>query len=133
MDSAKAVKKEAVVKAEADSEEIKIEQAVFAIDDSIEAKPDLATVRPLKLEVNDFSASSAEPIPSSSRAVAEVRVGPPPPAPLKFEIEDPFSLAPRASRSPPPPPADRAKRRSVPGGHESARPRLKYWPYQHRR
>ena len=23
--------------------------------------------------------------------------------------------------------------RSVPGGHESARPRLKYWPYQHRR
>ena len=127
------MKKEAVVKAEADSEEIKIEQAVFAIDDSVEVKPDLATVRPLKLEVNDFTAASAEPIPSTSRAVAEVRVGPPPPAPLKFEIEDPFSLAPRASRSPPPPPADRAKRRSVPGGHKSARPRLKYWPYQHRR
>ena len=132
MSSAKPLKKEAVVKAEADSE-VKIEQCVFGIDDSIEVKPDLATVRPLKLEVNDFTATSAEPIPSTSRAVAEVRVGPPPPAPFKFESEDPFSLAPRASRSPPPPPADRAKRRSVPGGHESARPRLKYWPYQHRR
>ena len=127
------MKKEAVVKAEADSEEIKIEQAVFAIDDSVEVKPDLATVRPLKLEVNDLTAASAEPIPSTSRAVAEVRVGPPPPAPLKFEIEDPFSLAPRARFSPPPPPADRAKRRSVPGGHDSARPRLKYLPYQARR
>ena len=132
MSSTKVVKKEAVVKAEADSE-VKIEQAIFAIDDSIEEKPNLATVRPLKLEVNDFAAALAEPIPSTSRAVAEVRVGPPPPAPFKFESEDPFSLAPRASRSPPPPPADRAKRRSVPSGHESARPRLKYWPYQHRR
>ena len=132
MDSAK-VKREAVIKAEADSEvEIKIEHAVFTIDDSIEEKPNLATVRPLKLEIDDLAAVAAEPQPSTSRAVAEVRVGLPPPAPIKKE-EDPFALAPRASRSPPAPPADRAKRRSVPGGHESARPRLKYWPYQHRR
>ena len=133
MDSAN-VKREAVIKAEADSEvEVKIEQAVFCIDSDIEEKPNLATVWPLKIEVDSLEATAAEPGPSTSRAVAEVRVGPPPPAPFKFESEDPFSLAPRASRSPPPPPADRAKRRSVPGGHESARPRLKYWPYQHRR
>ena len=131
MSSAK-VKREAAVKAEADSEvEVKIEQAVFCIDSDIEEKPDLATVRPLKIEVDDFQASTAEPGPSSSSAVAEVRVGAPPPAHIKQE--DPFALAPRARNSPPPPPADRAKRRSVPGGHESARPRLKYWPYQHRR
>ena len=126
-------KREAAVKAEADSEvDIKIEQAIFAIDDSdIEEKPNLATVRPLKIEVDPLEATTAEPSPSTSRAVAEVRVGAPPPAYIKYE--DPFALAPRARYSPPPPPADRAKRRSVPGGHESARPRLKYWPYQHRR
>ena len=132
MDSAN-IKREAVIKAEADSEvEIKIEQAVYCIDSDIEEKPNLATVRPLKLEIDSLAAVAAEPQPSTSRAVAEVRVGLPPPAPIKKE-EDPFALAPRASRSPPAPPADRAKRRSVPGGHESARPRLKYWPYQHRR
>ena len=126
------IKREAVIKAEADSEvEIKVEQAVYCIDSDIEEKPNLATVRPLKLEIDDLAAVAAEPQPSTSRAVAEVRVGLPPPAPIKYE--DPFALAPRASRSPPAPPADRAKRRSVPGGHESARPRLKYWPYQHRR
>ena len=126
------IKREAVIKAEADSEvEVKIEHAVYCIDDSIEEKPNLATVRPLKLEIDNLATVAAEPQPSTSRAVAEVRVGLPPPAPIKYE--DPFALAPRASRSPPAPPADRAKRRSVPGGHESARPRLKYWPYQHRR
>ena len=131
MDSAN-IKREAVIKAEADSEvEIKVEQAVYCIDSDIEEKPNLATVRPLKLEIDSLAAVAAEPQPSTSRAVAEVRVGLPPPAPIKKE--DPFALAPRASRSPPAPPADRAKRRSVPGGHESARPRLKYWPYQHRR
>ena len=131
MDSAN-VKREAVIKSEADSEvEIKVEQAVYCIDSDIEEKPNLATVRPLKLEIDDLATVAAEPQPSTSRAVAEVRVGLPPPAPIKYE--DPFALAPRASRSPPAPPADRAKRRSVPGGHESARPRLKYWPYQHRR
>ena len=131
MDSAN-IKREAAVKAEADSEvEVKIEQAVFCIDSDIEEKPNLATVRPLKIEVDSLEATAAEPGPSTSRAVAEVRVGTPPPAHIKYE--DPFALAPRARNSPPPPPADRAKRRSVPGGHESARPRLKYWPYQHRR
>ena len=126
------IKREAVIKAEADSEvEVKVEQAVYCIDSDIEEKPNLATVRPLKLEIDDLAQVAAEPQPSTSRAVAEVRVGLPPPAPIKYE--DPFALAPRASRSPPAPPADRAKRRSVPGGHESARPRLKHWPYQHRR
>ena len=128
MDSTK--KEEAIVKAEADSE-VKIEHSCFVIDSNLEQKPELATIRPLKVEVDDFRAFAAEPGPSTSRAVAEVRVHTPPPATLKYE--DPFDLAPRARHSPPPPPADRAKRRSVPGGHESARPRLKYWPYQHRR
>ena len=128
MDSTK--KEEAIVKAEADSE-VKIESSCFIIDSGIERKPELATIRPLKVEVDDFRAFAAEPGPSSSRAVAEVRVNAPPPAPLKYE--DPFDLAPRARYSPPPPPADRAKRRSVPGGHESARPRLKVAPYQARR
>ena len=124
-------KEEAVVKAEADSEDIKVEQAIFVIDPEVEIKPELATVRPLKIEVDPLQAFSAEPGPSSARVVAEVRVNTPPPAP--FKVEDPFNLAPRARYSPPPPPADRAKRRSVPGGHESARPRLKFSPYQARR
>ena len=107
-------------------------EEVFVIDNKAEVKVDLARVRPLKLEpVDDYKDSTAEPRPSTSRAVAEVRLGAPPPAlDLKF---DPFDLAPRARFSPPPPPADRAKRRSVPGGHESAKPRLKFLPYQARR
>ena len=131
MSSAIPCQQEAVVKAEADCEDIKVETLVFIIDDDIEKKPELATVRPLKVEVDSFQAIAAEPGPSLSRVVAEVRVNTPPPAPLKYE--DPFDLAPRSRHSPPPPPADRAKRRSIPGGHESARPRLKYLPYQARR
>ena len=129
MSSAK--KEEAVVKAEADCEEVKVESSVFIIDSGIEKKPELATVCPLKVEIDSFQAIAAEPGPSLSRVVAEVRVNTPPPAPLKYE--DPFDLAPRARYSPPPPPADRAKRRSIPGGHESAKPRLKFLPYQARR
>ena len=125
-----ACKKETAVKVEADSN-IKEEESVFIIDVSTEEKPDLAISRPLKIEVDPLEAIAAEPGPSVTRAVAEVRVGAPPPAPIKYE--DPFSLAPRARFLPPPPPADRAKRRSVPGGHDSARPRLKYLPYQARR
>ena len=119
-----------------DSVQIKEEagEEVFIIDKKTETevKVDLARVRPLKLEpIDSYEDSTAEPRPSTSRAVAEVRLSAPPPAlDLKF---DPFDLAPRARFSPPPPPADRAKRRSVPGGHESAKPRLKYTPYQARR
>ena len=105
-------------------------EQVFVIDDTAEVKVELAKVCPLKLEpVDDYQDSTAEPKPSTSRAVlAEVRLGAPPPAPdLKW---DPYDLAPRARSSPPPPPADRAKRRSVPGGYDSARPRLKFLPYQ---
>ena len=131
MSSAIPCKQEAVVKAEADSEEVKIEQSVFVIDPEVERKPDLATIRPLKVEIDPLQVITAEPGPSSARVVAEVRVNTPPPAP--FKVKDPFDLAPRARYSPPPPPADRAKRRSVPGGHESARPRLKFLPYQARR
>ena len=109
-------------------------EQVFVIDDTAEVKVELAKVRPLKLEpVDDYQDSTAEPKPSTSRAavLAEVRLGAPPPAPdLKW---DPYDLAPRARFSPPPPPADRAKRRSVPGGHASAKPRIKYLPYQSRR
>ena len=117
-----------------DSTKIKEEaDEVFIIDNKTEEKVELAKVRPLKLEpIDDFKDSTAEPKPSTSRAaLAEVRLGAPPPAPdLKW---DPFKLAPRAWFSPPPPPADRAKRRSVPGGHASATPRLKFTPYQPRR
>ena len=112
--------------------DIKIEQQVFTIDQKVEQKPELATIRPLRIPVDSCRSYQAEPSPSSSRVVAEVRVHAPPPAPVKFE-EDPFDLGPRARFSPPPPPADRAKRRSVPGGHDSARPRLKFSPYQARR
>ena len=130
MDSAKDPK---AVKIEPKEEpDIKIEHQVYTIDQKIEQKPELATVRPLNVPVNLFRSYQAEPSPSSSRVVAEVRVNAPPPAPVKFE-EDPFDLGPRARFSPPPPPADRAKRRSVPGGHDSARPRLKFSPYQARR
>ena len=108
-----------------------IKEEVFIIDD--EVKVDLAKIRPLKLEPVDRDIAHAEPQPScSSAAVAEVRLHAPAPAPDDFKF-DPFQLAPRARFSPPPPPAERAKRRSVPGGHDSARPRLKYMPYQARR
>ena len=108
-----------------------IKEEVFIIDD--EVKVDLAKVRPLKLEPVDRDIAHAEPQPSSSSAaVAEVRLNAPPPAFDDFKV-DPFQLAPRARFSPPPPPAERAKRRSVPGGHDSARPRLKFLPYQARR
>ena len=118
-----------------DSTKIKEEaEEVFIIDNKTEEKVDLAKVCPLKLEpIANFEDSTAEPKPSTSRAavLAEVRLGAPPPAPdLKW---DPFELAPRAQFSPPPPPADRAKRRSVPGGHASAIPRLKFLPYPPRR
>ena len=85
----------------------------------------------LKIEVDPLQAVAAEPGPSFARVVAEVRGNTPPPAPLKYE--DPFDLAPRARFLPPPPLADRAKRRSIPGGHDSARRRLKFLPYQARR
>ena len=119
-------------KMEADKAEIKIEEEAYIIDEDIKPSlPSLATVRPLKLEpVVDFNATQAEPAPCCSSVLAEVRVQAPPPQDVKF---DPFNLAPRARLSPPPPPAFRAKRRSVPGGHASATPRLKFQPYQARR
>ena len=127
-------KEEKAVKIEPKEEpDIKIEHQLYVIDQKIEEKPELATVRPLTVPVDSFRSYQAEPSPSSSRVVAEVRVQAPPPAPVKFEDADPFDLAPPARFSPPPPPADRAKRRSVPGGHDSARPRIKFSPYQARR
>ena len=117
------------VKAEVKEEDCVIKEEVYVIKEESEEKPDLATIRPLKIEVNreDFQ---AEPVPSTSRAVAEVRVNAPPAADVKW---DPFDLSPRSRFSPPPPPAYRAKRRSVPGGHASATPCLKFQPYQARR
>ena len=119
-------KKEAGCKIE--PKEIKEEH--FKIEDPIH----LVTVRPIEIvkeePVDDFSGFEAEPQPSSSRAIAEVRVATPPLPEVKF---DPFCFAPRGRFLPPPPPADRARRRSVPGGHASATPRLKFQPYQHRR
>ena len=110
-------------------------EEVYVIDKKVEVKVDLAKVCPLRLKeepIDSYEDSTAEPRPSTSRAtVAEVRHSAPPPAPdFKW---DPFELAPRARSSPPPPPADRAKRRSVPGGHESAKPSLKFSPFQARR
>ena len=125
------------MKSEADckiepKEEVKEEEFEIKIEEDPIV---LATVRPIDLvkpePVDDFRSFQAEPQPSSSRAIAEVRVATPPlPPEVKF---DPFDLAPRGRFSPPPPPADRARRRSVPGGHSSATPRRKFHPYQHQR
>ena len=118
---------------------LKIEPEVTEETFKIEEEPiHLVTLRPLEIEkikkkepIDNFCSFQAEPQPSTSRAVAEVRVSTPPLQPdLKF---DPFELAPRGRFSPPPPPADRARRRSVPGGHSSATPRRKFQPYQHQR
>ena len=110
--------------------DIEVKEEVFIIEE--EEKVDLARIRPLKLEPVEKIEATAEPQPSTSAVVAEVRLHAPPPAKEEFKW-DPFELAPRAHRSPPPPPADRAKRRSVPGGHASANPRLKFSPYVARR
>ena len=126
------------IRAEAVKAEVKedpdlvIKEEVYVIKEEEDSKPDLATIRPIRVEKTKQEFDQAEPLPSTSRAVvAEVRVHAPPPAQdLKF---DPFDLGPRPRSSPPPPPAYRAKRRSVPGGHASAQPRLKFQPYQARR
>ena len=59
-------KEENAIKIESKEEtpDIKIEKQVFIIDQKFEKKPELATVRPLKVEVNDFNFSQAEPTPS---------------------------------------------------------------------
>ena len=119
------------VKAEVKEEDIIIKEEVFTIKEE-EEKPDLATIRPLTSEPVVRDSIQVEPTPSTSRAaVAEVRVYAPPPA-QEFKY-DPFNLAPRSRVSPPPPPAFKAKRRSLPGGHASAQPRLKFQSYQARR
>ena len=128
---------DSAIKREADNGTQVKEEEVFIIDNKDEVKVDLARVRPLKIEqpIDEFRAAEAEPKPSTSRAavLAEVRLHAPPPGPEDFKW-DTYELAPRGNRlSPPPPPADRAKRRSVPGGHASATPRLKFSPYQTRR
>ena len=126
-----------------DSSKSKLE-ADFKIEpkeeESFEIKEEpihLVTLRPAEVEelkkeepIDDFQCLQAEPQPSTSRAVAEVRVSTPPLPEFKV---DPFCFAPRGRFSPPPPPADRARRRSIPGGHASATPRLKFQPYQHKR
>ena len=111
--------------------DIQVKEEVYVIED--EVKVDLAKIRPLKLEPVKNEVTIAEPQPSHlSAAVAEVRLQAPAPAPIDYKW-DPFNFAPRARFSPPPPPANWAKRRSVPGGHDLARPRLKFAPYQARR
>ena len=124
MDSSK-LKLEAGVKVEPQPKEEE-----FIIDSEDEIKIEPARIRPVKVE--DFKFLEAEPRPSTSgAALAEVRLQAPPAAPdYKW---DPYELGPRANRLSPPPPADRAKRRSVPGGHASAKPRIKFVPYQPRR
>ena len=68
-------KEEKAVKIEPKEEpDIKIEHQVYTIDQKIEEKPELATVRPLTVPVDSFRSYQAEPSPSSSRVVAEVRV-----------------------------------------------------------
>ena len=119
------------VKAKIKEEDIIIKEEVFTIKEE-EEKPDLATIRPLTSKPVVRDSIQVEPTPSTSRAaVAEVRVYAPPPA-QEFKY-DPFNLAPRSRVSPPSPPAFKAKRRSLPGGHTSAQPRLKFQSYQARR
>ena len=118
--------------------DIKVEpkEEVFVINEEVEDSPvELQTILPLKLDipVNKISSIEVEPRPSTSRAVLAKVVchqNRPLTQPFKYDL---FDLAPRARFSPPPPPTDQVKRRSIPGGHASATPKVKFSPYQVRR
>ena len=64
MDLAKSEQNAVKFEPKEEQQEVKIEEQVFITDQKSKQKPELATVRPLKVEVNDFNFSQAEPTPS---------------------------------------------------------------------
>ena len=114
-------------------------EEVFIINEDMENfLIELQQIKPLKIKtpVHDIASVDAKPKPSSSRAVlAEVVVchNRPLAPPFVKQEDNPFELAPKARLSPPLVPANMVKRRKVPNGHASAKPRLKVCPYQARR
>ena len=106
--------------------EVKIEEEHYHIGRGrAEAIPFKREVAPVAVE--DFESRTEEPQPSTSTQVAEVRFRGD--ATIKEEPEDdPYDLSPTAQVKWDPP-ADAAKRRSVPGGCDSKKPRLKRFPH----
>ena len=90
-----------------------------------EAIPFKREVAPVAVE--DFSSRPEEPQPSTSTQVAEIRCGSDATVKEEPDDDDPYDLSPTAQVKWDPP-ADAAKRRSVPGGCDSKKPRLKRFP-----
>ena len=109
--------------------EIKIEEEHYLIGTAprrrgrAEAIPFKREVAPVAVE--DFSSRPEEPQPSTSAQVAEVRYRGD--IAVKEENEDPYDLSP-AAQIKWDPPVDAAKRRLVPGGWISKKPRIKRFP-----
>ena len=106
--------------------EVKIKEEHYCIGRGrAEAIPFKREVAPVAVE--DFSSRPEEPQPSTSTQVAEIRYRGD--ATVKEEPDDdPYDLSPTAQVKWDPP-ADAAKRRSVPGGCDSKKPRLKRFPH----
>ena len=117
--------------------EVKIEEEHYCIGTAPrrrgreEAIPFKREVAPVAVE--DFESRTEEPQPSTSTQVAEIRFRGD--ATIKEEPEDnpydltalrPYDLTAQVKWDPP---ADAAKRRSVPGGCNSKRPRIKRFPH----
>ena len=109
--------------------EVKIEEEHYLIG-TAPRRRGRAEAIPFKREValvavEDFSSRQEEPQPSTSAQVAEVRYR----GDVKEEPDDdPYDLSPTAQVKWDPP-ADAAKRRLVPGGCDSKKPRLKRFPH----
>ena len=104
--------------------EVKIEEEHYCIGRGrAEAIPFKREVAPVAVE--DFSSRPEEPQPSTSAQVAEIRYRGD--VAVKEPNEDPYDLSP-AAQVKWDPPADAAKRRSVPGGWNSKKPRIKRFP-----
>ena len=111
--------------------EIKIEEEHHLIGTAprrrgrAEAIPFKREIAPVAVE--DFNTQPEEPQPSTSTQVAEIRFRGD--VVVKEEPDsDPYDLSPTAQVKWDPP-ADAAKRRSVPGGCDSKKPRLKRFPH----
>ena len=111
---------------------VKIEEEHFLIGTAprrrgrAEAIPFKREVAPVA--VDDLSAQQEEPQPSTSTQVAEIRCRGDATVKEEPDDDDPYDLSPTAQVKWDPP-ADAAKRRSVPGGCDSKKPRLKRFPH----
>ena len=110
---------------------VKIEEEHYLIVTAPPRRRGRAEAIPFKREVapvavEDFSSRPEEPQPSTSAQVAEIRYRGDD-AVKEEPDDDPYDLSPTAQVKWDPP-ADAAKRRSVPGGCDSKKPRLKRFP-----